>query len=159
MPAKPGPLRPHEARQNYNRRTPTQPPPGEPALGDSFLIVTEGEVTERLYFESVRTALQLHPVTVRGYIDEGKPSTIRTVNIEGLDEVRPRLAKRLRAVPTVKIGQVFTATDYNSTLTTLRNTLLGDGYAFAEVTGSVDAWAELHRVDVHIVVAPGKRSR
>jgi hypothetical protein len=34
-------------------------------MGDSFLIVTEGEVTEKLYFESVRTALQLTPVTVR----------------------------------------------------------------------------------------------
>jgi hypothetical protein len=33
-------------------------------LGDSFLIVTEGEVTEKLYFESVRAGLQLNPVTV-----------------------------------------------------------------------------------------------
>ena len=65
MAAKPGPLRPHEERQNYARRKPMQPPPGEPALGDSFLIVTEGEVTERLYFESVRAALQLNPVTVQ----------------------------------------------------------------------------------------------
>src|SRR5216684_1582272 len=65
MAAKPGPLRPHEERQSYARRIPKQPPPGEPALGDSFLIVTEGEVTEKLYFESVRAALQLNPVTVR----------------------------------------------------------------------------------------------
>jgi hypothetical protein len=34
-------------------------------LGESFLIVTEGEVTEKLYFESVRAALQLTPVTVK----------------------------------------------------------------------------------------------
>jgi hypothetical protein len=34
-------------------------------LGESFLIVTEGDVTERLYFESIRTALQLTPVTVK----------------------------------------------------------------------------------------------
>ena len=65
MAAKPGPLRPHEERLNYARRVPQSPPPGEPALGDSFLIVTEGEVTEKMYFESVRAALQLNPVTVR----------------------------------------------------------------------------------------------
>lgn len=65
MPAKAGPLRPHEERRNYARRARMQPPPGAPSLGDSFLIVTEGEVTERLYFESVRATLQLNPVTVR----------------------------------------------------------------------------------------------
>lgn len=47
MAAKPGPLRPHEVRQSYARPMPQEPVPGEPRLGDSFLIVTEGEVTER----------------------------------------------------------------------------------------------------------------
>lgn len=65
MPAKPGPLRPHEERRNFARREPVVPPPGEPSLGDSFLIVTEGEVTERLYFESIRATLQLSPMTVQ----------------------------------------------------------------------------------------------
>lgn len=65
MAAKPGPLRPHEERQSYARRIPQGPLPGQPGLGDSFLIVTEGEVTERLYFESIRAALQLNPVTVQ----------------------------------------------------------------------------------------------
>lgn len=64
MPAKRGPLRPHEERQNYTRREPVEPLPGDPELGDSFLIVTEGEVTEKLYFESVREMLQLSPVTL-----------------------------------------------------------------------------------------------
>lgn len=65
MPAKPGPLRPHEQRLHYTRREPKHPPPGEPNIGDSFLIVTEGEVTERLYFESIRELLEVNPVTVR----------------------------------------------------------------------------------------------
>jgi hypothetical protein len=34
-------------------------------LGDSFLIVTEGKVTERLYFEATRATLQVNAVTVR----------------------------------------------------------------------------------------------
>jgi len=65
VPAKPGPLRPHEERRDYARREPKVPPPGEPSPGDSFLIITEGEVTERLYFEYLRAALQLSPMTVR----------------------------------------------------------------------------------------------
>ncbi len=65
MPAKPGHPRPHEERRTYARRPPFEPPPGEPELGDSFLIITEGEVTERMYFEGLREALLVNPVTVR----------------------------------------------------------------------------------------------
>ncbi len=65
MAAKSGSLRPHEVRQSYARPRPQKSVPGEPELGDSFLIVTEGEVTEELYFESLRTTLQLGPVTVQ----------------------------------------------------------------------------------------------
>jgi len=65
MPARPGPVRPHEERLNYARFIPESPLPSEPSLGDSFLIVTEGEVTEKLYFEAIRATLQLNPVTVR----------------------------------------------------------------------------------------------
>ena len=65
MPAKPGPLRPHEERLAYARTQPKEPPPGQPALGDSFLVVTEGEVTERMYFESIQKTLQIPPLTVR----------------------------------------------------------------------------------------------
>jgi len=65
MPAKKGPLRPHEERRNYDRRVLEQPLPGDPGLGDSFLIVTEGEVTEKLYFDSVRALLKRTAVEVR----------------------------------------------------------------------------------------------
>ena len=65
MAAKPGPLRPHEVRQSYARPRPQESVPGEPELGDSFLIVTEGEVTEKQYFESLRATLQISPVTVQ----------------------------------------------------------------------------------------------
>ena len=64
MAAKPGPLRPHELRQDYSRKPPAEPPPGDPELGHSFLIVTEGEVTERCYFELVKSALRLNTVQV-----------------------------------------------------------------------------------------------
>jgi hypothetical protein len=65
MSAKPGPLRPHEERRSYFRVPPPATLPGTPELGDTFLIVTEGEVTEREYFESLRCLLQFDPVTVK----------------------------------------------------------------------------------------------
>ena len=65
MPAKPKPLRPHEERQLARRRPPGEVPPGAPRPGDSFLIVTEGAVTEKLYFECLRDALRLDANLVR----------------------------------------------------------------------------------------------
>ena len=65
MPAKPGPLRPHEERRSYKRAESLPDVPGRPDLGDSFLIVTEGEATEKLYFESLRARLRLKAATVR----------------------------------------------------------------------------------------------
>lgn len=64
MPARPGPLRPHEQARSFSRRQPPEPIPGEPVPGDSFLIVTEGAVTEKLYFEGIRAKLQLSPLVV-----------------------------------------------------------------------------------------------
>lgn len=64
MPARSGPLRPHEQMRTFSRRQPFDPIPGEPVPGDSFLIVTEGAVTEKLYFEGVRAKLQLNPLVV-----------------------------------------------------------------------------------------------
>ncbi len=58
MPAKPGPLRPHETPRRYQRPQIASPPPGEPAVGDSFLIVTEGKVTEFKYLEQFRKRLK-----------------------------------------------------------------------------------------------------
>ena len=63
MPAKPGPLRPHE--QRYPRAHPLPDLPGKPAFGDSFLIVAEGQVTEKLYFELLRKKLGLTTATVK----------------------------------------------------------------------------------------------
>ncbi len=65
MPAKPGPLRPHEERQNYDRRKHAPSVSGLADLGDTFLIVTEGQVTERLYCEQVREKLSLSAAHVR----------------------------------------------------------------------------------------------
>jgi len=65
MPAKPGPLRPHEERRSYTRRERSAPVPGLADLGDTFLIVTEGLVTERRYCERLREKLNLSAAHVQ----------------------------------------------------------------------------------------------
>jgi hypothetical protein len=61
--------------------------------GDSFLIVTEGTVTEPIYFEALRTALHLSAVKVR--IEPGKASDARHVIDTGI-EMRARLEDRAK---------------------------------------------------------------
>jgi hypothetical protein len=61
--------------------------------GDSFLIVTEGTVTEPVYFELLRESLQLSTVTVK--VMPGKASDPRHVIQSAADEVK-KLAKRVK---------------------------------------------------------------
>lgn len=61
--------------------------------GDAFLIVTEGEVTEPVYFDLLRRSLQLPTVTVK--IEPGSASYPTHVIDSAAEEVA-RLAKRKR---------------------------------------------------------------
>lgn len=61
--------------------------------GDSFLIVTEGTVSEPVYFELLRESLQLSNVTVK--VMPGKASDPRHVIQSAADEVKA-LARRVR---------------------------------------------------------------
>lgn len=61
--------------------------------GDSFLIITEGTVTEPVYFNLLRESLQLSTVTVK--VIPGKHSDPRHVIQSADDEVK-ELAKRVR---------------------------------------------------------------
>lgn len=65
MPPKRRHLPPHLERQSYARAEPVEIPPGAVGLGDSFLIVCEGEVTEPRYLESLRDLLQMSTIDVR----------------------------------------------------------------------------------------------
>jgi hypothetical protein len=83
-----------------------QPPPGEPSLGDSFLIVTEGEVTEKLYFESVRATLQLNPVTVHvvhPHYTDAEGLVRAAMDMYELDRDGKRLARAASGNRAVKI--------------------------------------------------------
>lgn len=61
--------------------------------GDSFLIITEGTVTEPVYFELLRESMQLSTVTVK--VIPGKHSDPRHVIQSAADEVKA-LARRVK---------------------------------------------------------------
>jgi hypothetical protein len=106
MPSRPGPLRPHEEREKYVRRIPNEMLPGEPSLGDSFLIVTEGQVTEKMYFESVRAALQLTPVAVHVIhpaCTDAEGLVCAAMELYATDSEGNRVSKRAKGVRDIQI--------------------------------------------------------
>lgn len=81
--------------------------------GDAFLIVTEGEVTEPVYFELLRSDLQLPAVRIR--VEPGKASDPRHVIESAATEVKvhARLAKKglLSHTEPLRFEQVWAVVD------------------------------------------------
>lgn len=78
---------------SLERKTAAGVRPAYARAGDSFLIVTEGTVTEPVYFELLRESLQLSTVTVK--VLAGKASDPRHVIQSAADEVKA-LAYRVK---------------------------------------------------------------
>lgn len=102
---------------------------------------------------------RLQPVSVRGTISEGEASRIRTVSITGIEQKRGKLKRKLRAASTLEVGDVFVSANYATTVAALSELLGEAGFAFATVTGRVDAWPAERSVDVEIAVDSGPKSR
>lgn len=101
---------------------------------------------------------RLRPVTLKGYIELGPASRVRKLEITGVDPRRRILRRKLRAASAVQTGHVYTNDAFTQTLKALREAIDEEGFAFAQVTGSVDAWPAQQAVDVHIDVVLGPRS-
>ncbi len=102
---------------------------------------------------------KMRPVVVRGYIDEGPASRVRSVTIAGLDDLEEPLARRVRAAVALAEGRVFRTSDYTESVSAVRNLLLDSGYAFVTVDGGADAFPEEQLVDVALRVELGPQSR
>ena len=102
---------------------------------------------------------RLRPVTLRGTITEGEASHIRRVSISGIEPKRRSLRRSLRLASTLEVGDVFVSANYTATVAALEQLLGEEGYAFATVSGQVDAWPGQLAVDIEIVIDPGLKSR
>jgi hypothetical protein len=78
---------------SLQRKAATAIPPACARPGDGFLIVTEGKVSEPVYFELLRESLELATVTVK--VMPGKASDPRHVVQTAVDEVKA-LARRVK---------------------------------------------------------------
>ncbi len=119
--------------------------------GDAFLIVTEGEVTEPVYFELLRESLQLATVTVK--IQPGRASDPRHVINSAADEVTAlarRVKKKQTAINEVeKYDHVWAVID---TDVAVRNGIWPDvqqlakarGVRLAHSTPCFEFWLLLH---------------
>ena len=88
-----GPWRQAAKAQSIARRKAAAVAASGVKAGDAFLIVTEGTVTEPVYFELLRADLQLPTVRIR--VEPGKASDPRHVINTAVDEVKAH-ARRAR---------------------------------------------------------------
>ncbi len=79
-------------RTRRARVTPSRAACAKP--GDAFLIVTEGKVTERVYFEQLRASLQLAPVRIRSGRTSDPRDVIKTAAAEVLELGRRKRKNR-----------------------------------------------------------------
>ena len=119
--------------------------------GDAFLIVTEGTVTEPVYFELIRADLQLPAVRIR--VEPGKASDPRHVINTAADEVKAhaRRAKKgqLGHTEPLRFDQVWAVID---TDVAVRNGIWNDVESLAQArkvklahsTPCFEFWLLLH---------------
>jgi translocation and assembly module TamA len=94
-------------------------------------------------------------VDVRLEVDEGPPSRLHEVRVDGLDRLDAALARRLRAGLGLATGQRFDHERYSGARTRLQDELAAAGYAYAKVTGHVEVDKAGHAVRVQLEAAPG----
>jgi translocation and assembly module TamA len=98
-------------------------------------------------------------VDVEITVEEGEPSRIAAVRLEGADELGP-LAKRVRRmVGRLKPGEVFEHEQYVALKDRLDRVLHERGYAWAEIAGDVQVDRDAHRVEVALTLKPGPKAR
>ena len=103
---------------------------------------------------------RLQRIRAIGHISEGIPSKLREdVIIVGIEKLMGPLKRRLGDMMALKKGDIFTLEGYQTTLASLRTTLLDRSYAHVRVTGNVQVHPEEHAVDVQLAVATGPACR
>jgi len=94
-------------------------------------------------------------VDVRGFVDPGPPSFIRTLELDGLDKNLKVLGSSvLRTAPIAK-GDQFDLELVDATAALLRDKLHNLSRAYAKVTTEIAVDAEEHAVDVQLHATPG----
>ncbi len=102
-----------------------------------------------------RTENRAGAVDIRGFVDPGPPSTVRTLEVTGVETVLEAVVgSALRAAP-LQEGAQFSLEGVNATRDQLLDKLRDHGRAYAQVTTEISAVPAEHAVDVKIAVDAG----
>ena len=90
-------------------------------------------------------------------IDEGKPTRVAAVEVEGLETLPDDLRERVLARLSMKEGQIFREADWTALKARVKSELRELGYADAEVGGETFVEVTNQTARVHLVADPGPR--
>lgn len=106
-----------------------------------------------------RTRHKAGVVDVRGRVDPGPRSTLRTLEVEGAEGGAGLLAKTVLRTAEVQVGDPFDVELVEAMRAELESRLRRSGYAYATVELLMDAWPEERAVDVVLRATPGITTR
>ncbi|BDG04788.1 BamA/TamA family outer membrane protein [Anaeromyxobacter oryzae] len=92
-------------------------------------------------------------------VQEGEPTHITSVAIEGVDDLPEEDRNRLLSEVNLEVGQVFIVERWNGLKEKLLRTLLEEGYAAATVQGEVKVGLDTRSADVAVSIDHGPRYR
>ncbi|HYS79389.1 MAG TPA: BamA/TamA family outer membrane protein [Anaeromyxobacteraceae bacterium] len=98
-------------------------------------------------------------VDVFATVEEGDPTRISSVNIQGLDDLPDGDRKQLLEQVELKVGQIFIVERWDGLKEKLLHTLLEEGYAAATAQGEVKVGLDTHAAEVTVSVDHGPRYR
>lgn len=116
------------------------------------------------YFEARVLRIKVEPVSknkvrVTVVIDEGQPSLVRDLGIEGQDDLPPDLKRDLKRPFPLVPGAIFTEAAYTATKAAILARVHEYAFAEAEVAGEAIVDSPAHAVDVHFTAHAGAHYR
>jgi outer membrane protein assembly factor BamA len=98
-------------------------------------------------------------VDVVARVEEGEPTHVGSVKIEGLDDLPEGARRRLLDQVDLKVGQRFEVGRWDGLKGKLLDTLQEEGYAAATVRGEVRVGLDTHAANVAVTIDHGPRYR
>ena len=116
------------------------------------------------YYQAKVTEERVEPlpnkrVALTVKIDEGKPTRIENLNIDGLSVLESWQQRAIFTVLPLKKGDVFEEEPWEGVKKAVLAKLLEWGYATASVTGSVDVDVDTQKASVNLEIVPGELYR
>ena len=115
------------------------------------------------FYQAKVTGAEVKPhgkeVDVLATVEEGDPTRISSVNVQGLDDLPEGDRKQLLEQVELKVGQIFIVERWDGLKEKLLHTLLEEGYAAATAQGEVKVGLDTHAAEVTVSIDHGPRYR